>query len=334
MSCFFSSTMLGRVVALTAALAAITTTARAEITYLDKWGTSGSGDGQFYYPTDAAVDSAGNVYVTDEGNNRIEKFTATGTFLSAWGTAGAGNGQFSGPTGIAISSAGEVYVADRFNNRIQVFDTSGNYVRQWSNSYNGPTGVDVDSVGNVYVVDKGNGLIQKCTSTGSLATTFGSAGSVAGLNGPWGVAVDASNHVYVTERGYERVDEFDSTGALVNQWNHGGNFVSLFGIDVSKTGQVYVVDRGNGDDPLTNNIRKFSSDGTWLATFGDSGDGKLVGPYGVAVAPTGMVYAVDDAGQSIVRYFDSSVTVPEPCTLVLVSSGIVGLLCYAWRKRK
>ena len=89
--------------------------------FVTAWGTGGSGNGQFAYPYRVATDAAGNVYVADSGNNRIQKFTSTGTYLTQWGTYGTGNGQFYYPWGVATDAAGNVYVADTFNERIQKF---------------------------------------------------------------------------------------------------------------------------------------------------------------------------------------------------------------------
>ena len=61
---------------------------------------------------DITIDSAGNVYVTDSNNYRIQKFTSTGTFITKWGAFGTGDGQFSSPQGIAVNSADNVYGAD------------------------------------------------------------------------------------------------------------------------------------------------------------------------------------------------------------------------------
>ena len=64
---------------------------------------------------------SGNVYVADNGNSRIQKFTTSGTFVTKFGSFGAGNGQFNNLMGVAVGGAGTVYVADSGNSRIQEF---------------------------------------------------------------------------------------------------------------------------------------------------------------------------------------------------------------------
>jgi tripartite motif-containing protein 71 len=85
-------------------------------------GSAGSGDGQFNYPQNIAIDANGNLYVADTGNNRIEKFDTNGVYLSQFGSFGSGNGQFNYPVGLAFDLHGHVYVSDVANNRIQKFD--------------------------------------------------------------------------------------------------------------------------------------------------------------------------------------------------------------------
>ena len=88
--------------------------------FVNKWGTEGTGDGQFRYPRVAAVASDGSVYVGDN-NNRIQRFTSEGVSVFKWGSQGSGDGQFQSPLGVAVASAGSVYVADAGNKRIQKF---------------------------------------------------------------------------------------------------------------------------------------------------------------------------------------------------------------------
>ena len=85
-----------------------------------------------------AVDGSGNVYVVDNGNHRIQKFTSSGTYLTQWGSYGSGDGQFNYPYGVAVDASGNVYVADLYNHRIQVFTSSGTYLTQWGTQGSGP----------------------------------------------------------------------------------------------------------------------------------------------------------------------------------------------------
>jgi PKD repeat protein len=90
-------------------------------TFITKWGSEGSNNGQFNGPVGVSVDPSGNVYVADSGNNRIQKFDSSGKFITKWGSSGNGDGQFNNPRGVAVDSSGNVYITDTGNNRIQKF---------------------------------------------------------------------------------------------------------------------------------------------------------------------------------------------------------------------
>jgi DNA-binding beta-propeller fold protein YncE len=95
-------------------------------TFLGKWGGLGTAEGLFQTPRGIAVDSGGNVYVVegDSGistNNRVQKFTGSGTFLSTFGSRGSGDGQLLLASGTTVDGAGNVYVVDSGNDRIQKF---------------------------------------------------------------------------------------------------------------------------------------------------------------------------------------------------------------------
>ncbi len=185
------------------------------------WGTAGSGNGQFLNGAGGvAVDSAGNVYVTDLGNHRIEKFTAGGSFIMSWGSSGTGNGQFSGPEGIATDASDNIYVADTGNHRIQKFNTSGAFITKWGTNGTGdgqfdtPWGVSIDGVGDVYVADTNNNRIQKFSSTGTFITSCGTSGAGNGeFSGPQDVGADSAGNYYVADTGNDRVQKFGAGGA-------------------------------------------------------------------------------------------------------------------------
>ena len=186
-----------------------------------KWGTFGTGNGQLRNPTGVAVDSSGNVYVADYNNDRIQKFTSTGTLLTSWGILGVNPGQFYGPATVAVDSSGNVYVADGGNNRIQKFTSTGTFVTQWGTIGTGdgqfqtPSGVDVDSSGNVYVADYDNHRIQRFTSTGTFVTKWGTNGGGDGqFRSPRGVEVDSSGNVYVADADNHRIQRFRPADAV------------------------------------------------------------------------------------------------------------------------
>ena len=132
-----------------------------------KWGTEGSGDGQFEFTSSVAVASDGSVYVADYGNHRIQKFTSEGVVVIKWGRYGTGDGNFLWPSGVAVASDGMVYVSDFGNHRIQKFTSEGVFVNRWGTygtgdgQFDEPCGVAVASDGSVYVAAFRNSRIQK-----------------------------------------------------------------------------------------------------------------------------------------------------------------------------
>ncbi|MCS7198015.1 MAG: 6-bladed beta-propeller [Candidatus Bipolaricaulota bacterium] len=126
-----------------------------------------TGDGQFFEPRAIAVDEVGNVYISDSGNHRIQKFDATGKFLLKWGSKGFAPGQFDYPRGLALTRAGNLLVVDQYNDRVQEFKGDGSFERSWGRQggregeLNSPQDIAVDRAGNIYIVEYGNNRVQK-----------------------------------------------------------------------------------------------------------------------------------------------------------------------------
>ncbi|WP_284645292.1 immunoglobulin domain-containing protein [Paenibacillus silviterrae] len=191
-------------------------------------GGAGSGLGEFNYPSGVAVDSSGNVYVSEVINHRIQKLTISTNTWNEWkkagGGAGSGLGEFSNPFGVAVDSSGNVYVADTSNHRIQKLNLSTDTWSEWKKigggagnglgAFNGPNGVTVDSSGNVYVADSSNHRIQKLTLSTNTWNEWKKIGGGAGtslgeLNSPYGVAVDSGRNVYVTDTFNHRIQKLE-----------------------------------------------------------------------------------------------------------------------------
>lgn len=272
--------------------------------FLRKWGTFGSGDGQFNAPYAIAVDSSSNVYITDTTNFRIQKFDSSGTFITKWGYEG--NFSFLSPEGIAVDSSGNVYVTDSIINSVQKFDSNGNLITRWgatgseNGNFFGPIGIAIDSSNNIYVADAINNRIQKFDSSGTFITKWGTLGSEDGqFSSIKEIAVDSSGNIYVADQGNNRIQKFDSSGKFLTKWgtigSGDGQFIDLFGIAADSAGNIFVTDSGNS------RIQQFDSTGKFLTKWGVNGleDGQFNYPKGLTVDSTGKVYIVDSGNNRI-----------------------------------
>ena len=278
--------------------------------FASAWGVNGSADGQFFLPQSVATDHAGNVYVTDYWNCRVQKFSSNGTFITTWGSRGAGDGQFNpGIQGIAADTMGSVYVADAGNQRIQKFSNTGAFLGKWGTygtndgEFNGPWGVTVTVNGDVYVADWMNHRVQKFSNTGAFLGKWGTPGSGDGqLSSPTGISSDPAGNIYVMEYSNQRVQKFSSTGAFLGKWgipgSGDGQFSWPYGIANDAAGNVYVADTNN------NRIQKFNASEAFLKTWGSAGagNGQFDRPQSVAADAEGNIYVVDPYNSRIQKF--------------------------------
>ena len=217
---------------------------------------SGLGDGgpataaYLRYPRSVAIDSAGNIYIADAGDNRIRKIDTDGNIFTIAGTGTLG---FSGdggpavqahlnlPQGIALDAAGNLYIADIRNHRIRKIDTDGNIFTiagtgtpgfsgdggpATAAQLIGPSGVAVDATGNIYIADRNTQQIRKVGIDGNISTVAGGGNPNSGigdggpataaqLSGPSSVAVDAAGNIYIADTFNNRIRKVDVGGNIL-----------------------------------------------------------------------------------------------------------------------
>jgi serine/threonine-protein kinase len=234
-------------------------------------------------PGGVAVDSAGAVYVTNQGMyGRVVKLTPgsnTPTVLPFTGLYQ--------PQGVAVDSAGAVYVTD-FNHRVVMMAAGSNSQTQLPfTGLSYPEGVAVDAAGNVYVADRGNDRVVKLPAGTNSPIVL----PFAGLNNPDGVAVDGAGNVYITDSDNNRVVKL-AAGSNEQEVLPFTGVTVPWGVAVDSAGNVYVSEHDS------NQILKLppgSSTPTPLPLNG------LNTPLQLALDKDGSVYVADRGNDRVLK---------------------------------
>lgn len=247
----------------------------------------GKENGQFNFPRGIAVDSAGNIFVSDSNNHRLQKFSSTGTFLGVIGKRGQGPGEFREPNGIAVDSGGNIYVADVANRRVQKVNPDGTFLAEWKGpdpGFYGPRDIAIGPDNSVYVVDQGHSRIVKLDSNGKVLAVWGTPGKDDGqFAEPTSVAVDARNErVYVADPRNKRIEVFDPNGKFIATW-----LVNEWGTPTGWYFQDLAVDSINGllyaSSNATNEVLVFDLSGNKVKSVKADLPDKIVGASAIAI---------------------------------------------------
>ncbi|MEO7692688.1 MAG: IPT/TIG domain-containing protein [Chryseolinea sp.] len=239
-------------------------------------------------PTGIFIDPDKGIYLTEYDFNSIRLITPDSNITTLTGkyTYGFRDGAidiaaFNGPNGITKDKSGNLYVADQNNHVIRKIDTQGNVTTLAGSPavsgavngmgsaarFNQPKDIAIDKDGNLIVVDAINNLIRKVTPGGLVSTLAGSGegafadgvGIAAKFNAPSGCAVDDDGNVYVADKLNQRVRKISPDGVVTTLAGNG------------------VVGFADGDA----RVAMFNA------------------PFGLVVAPDGIVYVVDADNHAI-----------------------------------
>ena len=197
--------------------------------------------GGFAYLLGIAVDSSGDIYVTDNGDGVIKSMPAGCASSSCVVSLGGG---FSNPAQLALDGAGNIYLADYDSSAVKELTancTSAACVTTLGGGFYGPWGVAVDGSGNVYVADSANNLVKEmppgCASSACVTTLGG------GFKFPSGVAVDGSGNIYVADTNNDEVKKMPGGCASSScVTTLGGGFSEPYAVALDAAGNIYVAD--------------------------------------------------------------------------------------------
>ena len=297
-------------------------TASGIITTIAGTGYNGfSGDGgpataaKLFWPSGLALDTGNNLYVVDQGNNRIRKITPSGIISTIAGIGGGYSGdggpataaRMGSPVSIVIDRHGNLFISEISNNIIRKISSSG-YISTFagvaaSGAYSGdggpataahffyPQGLALDTAGNLYLCDELNSRIRKIDGAGIIHSIAGDG--IAGYRGDGGPATAAR---------FEEPTE----------------------IGLDTLGNIYFMDSHN------NRVRKINLSGTILTvagtdSIGFAGDGgpataaRLRYPWGILIDTSNTIY-ITDRGNYRIR---KMTTCPVPVVGSVTGAGIV-----------
>lgn len=300
----------------------------------DATGTAAS----FQSPTGVCADAAGNIYVSDYGNQKIRKVTPAGVVTTFAGTGSTGSvnatgtaASFNGPYAICIDAAGDLYVSDRSNYKIRkitpaavvsTFSGSGMagvaFGPAASASFNNLFGVCAHTSGDVYVVSETS--IRKISPAGAVSSFVGGGGygaqdftgSNASFSQPESICSDALGNVYVADVSNNKIRKITPAGVVSTFAGIAGSgsvdgpvasasFYYPTGLCFDPSGNMYVSDRSN------QKIRKITlgvvstlaGGGPGVATDGTGAAASFNYPNQICSDAAGNIYVADTDNSKI-----------------------------------
>jgi sugar lactone lactonase YvrE len=281
-------------------------------TYETSWGEHGDATGEFYQPTALATGQDGSVYVLDNQNRRVQKFTNEGAFVKSWGDSMPPN--FSPLLRGVAASADRVYVSDLGTAATYVYTTNGDYLATWD-FISMDSGLAVDPDGNVIL--SGYQVLKRGYTVDLLGPYVWRLAPDGRILARWAmnvlqIAVDRHGDFYGLTTKYK---EDGTPRGFVLKFSPSGTFITKFGtsdrvsiydaIAIGSDGDVYVANRPDAS------IYRFAPNGAVLAIWSEFSPDvtALQWPAGVAMDKDDDLFVTDFRLDRVVKWSGAS---PDP----------------------
>jgi tripartite motif-containing protein 71 len=274
---------------------------------------------------DMAFDTSGNMYVTTNDVDQVQKYDKSGSLLASWGSTtdlyGTANVALNTPTGIVVDGSGHVFVADSINNRVIEFSSTGAFIAEWGGSTTygtenqqlaKPMGLAIDGSNHLWVADENNSRLVVIPIGGGAVSTYG-YGVTYGtgtLLYPTGIAIATvgfSEYAYIADSNHNRIVSVytSSPNTLHSEWNDGGSFLTPTSIAVDTAGAVYVTDGADFSGRVTKwNVSATPTLSSTWTTAPQADTGRTVTPWGVVSDSLGNFW-VSEIFNSRIERFDA-----------------------------
>ncbi len=284
---------------------------------VDYWNRKGKGNEELKGVHGIAIESSGDLLITDPSAARVLRFSISGEYLGEIGNGkGSEPGSFKGPRDVEVHPSGDIYVIDGDKCQIQVFTAHGEFLRYWGHEGSDeggmarPHAMAISEDGVIHVADVDNNRVDVFDETGSLIECWGGKGTAPGeFIAPHGIEIDPNGDVFVAEcKG--RCQKLSSDGDPIIQFAnpvedgksaHG--YYRYHDMASDNLGNVYLMSRDRREKGRKS-IDKYNNNGDLITRFRQYGpnDGKNGNPC-AAVSEDGTVYTTESGNVAGVGVF-------------------------------
>lgn len=277
----------------------------------------GSNLNQLHLPSSVCVDSQGNIFITDQFNNRVVKWVNNGlqgTIVAGGNGSGSALNQLNSPYGIFVHTNGDLYIGDNQNHRVVKWTTGiasgiviagGNGFGSNLNQTSSPDGVYVDSNGNLYVSEAGINRVAKWNTGASAGILIAEGAPIAFTTA---LTLDGEGNVYIASGDNSNVTKWApgaTQGVVVAGGNGRGSNLNQLntpsGVYIDNSGTIFISDQGN------DRVVKWLPGATsGIVIAGGNGRGsnldQLNSPSGLWVDTNGNIYISDQGNNRIAKW--------------------------------